>query len=70
MMAGLVLGSGAVAEWFVEEDESEEMYRIRDLHINDAVTIYVPSLLFVELSNVLRYISSLTQADIINAVER
>jgi len=45
------------------------MRRIRDLHINGIVIIYAPSLLFVELSNVFRYISSLTQADIINAVE-
>jgi len=45
------------------------MRRIRDLHIDGVVTIYVPSLLFVGLSNALRYIRGLTPADVINAVE-
>jgi len=72
MTTGLVPGSGAAAKWFVEEDESEEMreseiytrstYRRRSHHICFFA-------LFVELSNVLRYISGLTPADAINAVE-
>jgi len=69
MTTGLVLDSSAVAKWFVEEDESEEMRRIRDLYINGIVIIYVPSLLFVELSNALRYISGLASTDVINAIE-
>jgi len=39
-----------------------------DLHINGAVTIYVPSPLFVESSNAFRYISSPTPVAI-NVVE-
>jgi len=69
MTTGLVLDASAVAKWFVEEDESEEMRRIRDLHINGIVIIYIPSLLFVELSNALRYIGGLTPTDVINAIE-
>jgi len=65
----LVLDASAVAKWFVEEDESREMHQIRDLYLEGAVTIYVPSLLFTELANALRYIEGLDPADVVNAVE-
>jgi len=64
-----VLDASAVAKWFVEEDESREMRWIRDLYLEGAVTIYVPSLLFTELANALRYVDGLDSTDVINAVE-
>jgi len=69
MKISLVLDASTVAKWFVEEDELEEIHRIRDLHINVIVDIYVPSLLFVELSNALRCIGGLTLSDVINTIE-
>jgi len=65
----LVLDASAVAKWFVEEEESREMRRIRDLYLNGRLTIYVPSLLFIELANALRYVEGLNSTDVINAVE-
>jgi len=69
MRINLVLDASAVAKWFIEEDESREMHRVIDLHLSGRVTIYVPSLLLVELANALRYVSGLTSTDVINALE-
>ena len=69
MEMNLVLDASAVVKWFVEEDESREMRRIRDLYLSGRVAIYVPSLLFVELANALRYVSGLTSTDVANALE-
>jgi len=64
----LVLDASAVAKWFVE-GMSPGRYRVRDLYLEGAVTIYVPSLLFTELANALRYVDGLDATDVINAVE-
>jgi len=69
MKISLALDASAIAKWFVEEDESREMRRIRDLYLNGKAAIYVPSLLFVELANALRHVGGLTSADIANAIE-
>jgi len=37
MTTGLVFDSSAVAKWFVEEDESREMHRIRDLYLSGSI---------------------------------
>ena len=69
MKVSLVLDTSAVAKWFVEEDESSEMYRIRDLYLEGKITIHIPSLLFVELANALRYVKGLTSTDVANAIK-
>ncbi len=47
MEMSLVLDASAVVKWFVEEDESREMRRVRDLCPSDRIAIYVPSLLAI-----------------------
>ena len=69
MGVSLVLDTSAIVKWFVEEVESSEMRRIRDLFLSGRVVIYVPSLLFVELANALRYVKGLTSMDVINALK-
>ena len=69
MRVSLVLDASAIVKWFVGEDESSEMRRIRDLYLSGRVFIYVPSLLLVELANALRYVSGLTSTDVVNAVK-
>lgn len=64
----VVLDASAVAKWFVKEDEFEEMRRIRDLIIRNEVGAYIPSLLFIEVSNALRYTEGLTAEDVAKAV--
>ena len=69
MRVSLVLDASAVVKWFVEEDESSEMRRIRDLYLKGRVVIHIPSLLLIELANALRYVKGLTPTDVANAVE-
>ena len=69
MSVSLVLDTSAVVKWFVEEVESSEMRRIRDLFLRGEVVVYVPSLLFVELANALRYVRGLTSMDVVNALK-
>jgi len=65
----LVLDASAVVKWFVEEEESREMRRVLELHLSGRVAIYVPSLLFTELANALKYVGALTSTDVVNAIE-
>ena len=67
-MKNIVLDASAVVKWFVKEEESEEMRRIRDLIVGGEVMAYVPALLFIEVSNALRYTEGLTPEDIIRAI--
>jgi len=69
MQVSLVLDASAVVKWFVEEEESNEMRKIRDLYLKGKVTVYVPSLLFVEFANALRSVKGLTLTDVVNAVK-
>ena len=69
MQVSLVLDASAVVKWFVEEEESNEMRKIRDLYLKGKVTVYVPSLLFVEFANALRFVKGLTLTDVVNAVK-
>lgn len=68
MRISLVLDASAVAKWFVKEEEYHEMRKIRDLYLEGKISLYIPSLLFIELANTLRYIKGLTSLDVINAV--
>jgi len=69
MEISLVLDTSAVVKWFIEEEESSEMRRIRDLYLKGKIVIYIPSLLFIELANALRYIKGLTPIDVVNALK-
>ena len=69
MQVSLVLDASAVVKWFVEEEESNEMRKIRDLYLKGKVTVYVPSLLFIEFANALRSVKGLTLTDVVNAVK-
>ena len=42
MTMNLVLDASAVVKWFVKEEESDEMRKIRDLYLNGKVVIYAP----------------------------
>ena len=68
MRISLVLDASAAVKWFVREEESDEMRKVRDLYLRNKLGIYVPSLLLLELANALRYVKGLTATDVINAV--
>jgi len=64
----LVLDASAVVKLFREEEETPEMRQIVDLYKKRRVSIYAPSLLFVELANALRYTQGLTVNDVFDAL--
>ncbi len=69
MEISLVLDASSIVKWFVKEQESDEMCKIRDLFLEGKLAIYIPSLVFVELANALRYVKNFTASDVINAVK-
>ncbi|MEM2384933.1 MAG: type II toxin-antitoxin system VapC family toxin [Candidatus Bathyarchaeia archaeon] len=68
MPYNLVLDASAVIKWFIREDEYTEMCEIRDLFIEGKLEIYIPSLLFTEFINALRYTSGITAGDVVKAL--
>jgi predicted nucleic acid-binding protein len=51
----VVADASVVAKWFLNEEYSEGAMLLRDSFVKDELTISVPSLIFYEVLNVLRY---------------
>jgi predicted nucleic acid-binding protein len=64
----VVLDASALAKWFLVEEESREMRLLRDKIIGSEIEAHVPSLVFVELANLLRYSRGLTPGDVAEGV--
>jgi len=50
-----VVDASIIVKWFLEEEHSENARLLRDSFLTEALTISVPSLLFYEVLNALRY---------------
>jgi predicted nucleic acid-binding protein len=50
-----VADASIIVKWFLEEEYSENARLLRDSFLTEALTISVPSLLFYEVLNALRY---------------
>lgn len=50
-----IVDASVVAKWFLEERDSEEARLLRDSSAKAKLSLAVPSLLFYETLNVLRY---------------
>ena len=59
----VVLDASAIAKWFLTEKESDYMKRIRNEIASKKIEAHVPDLIFIELTNVLRY-SNLSENDV------
>ncbi|MBS7653109.1 MAG: type II toxin-antitoxin system VapC family toxin [Candidatus Bathyarchaeia archaeon] len=68
MPQSLVLDASAAVKWFIKEDEHPEMRELRDLFLEGRLEIHIPSLLYTEFSNALRYIHGLTSIDVVRAL--
>ena len=51
----VVVDASVVIKWFVEEEYSENALKLRDDYVNQLIDIAVPSLLFYEVMNALKY---------------
>lgn len=64
----VVIDASAAAKWYLLEDGSEEMRVLRSHILSGSVEAHVPSLIFFELANLLRYTKGLSPEDVINGV--
>lgn len=65
----VILDASIILKWFVNEEGSAEALIFRDRHVRGKERIIVPSLLFYEVANVLRYRKELPDKEIINLME-
>jgi len=64
----VVLDASAVAKWFLREEESEEMRSLREKLASGETEGYAPSLILVEVANLLRYAKNVTSDDVKKAL--
>jgi len=64
----VVLDASAVAKWFLVEDESGEMRSLREKLAGGEAEGYAPSLILVEVANLLRYARNVTSDDVKRAL--
>ena len=61
----VVLDASVILKWLVNEEGSEDALRFRDRHVKGEERIIVPSLLFYEVANVLRYREELPEEELL-----
>jgi predicted nucleic acid-binding protein len=54
-MEEIVIDASVVVKWFIEENNSDKALFLRDRFIDGKVELYVPSLLYFEVLNALKY---------------
>jgi predicted nucleic acid-binding protein len=64
----VVLDASAVGKWYLIEEESEDMRKLRDEILIGEVEAHVPELIFIELANLLRYARGLSPEDVVEGV--
>lgn len=65
----VVLDASVILKWLVSEEGSEAALRIRDSHVKGEELVIVPSLLFYEVANVLRYNDKLPDKELADLYE-
>lgn len=51
----IIIDASVVVKWFIEENDSDKAVFIRDKFIDGKVELYVPTLLYFEVLNALKY---------------
>jgi predicted nucleic acid-binding protein len=54
-MREIVIDASVVVKWFIEENDSDKALLLRDKFIEGKVELYVPTLLYFEVLNALKY---------------
>ncbi len=62
-----VIDASVVAKWFLLEESSEEALKIRDSFATARIKLAVPTLLFYEVMNALRYSKAFKKGDLLLA---
>jgi predicted nucleic acid-binding protein len=64
----VVLDASAVGKWYLIEEESKDMRKLRDEILIGEVEAHVPELMLIELANLLRYARGLSPEDVVKGV--
>jgi len=54
-MIEIVIDANVVVKWFIEENESDKARFLRDKFIDGQIELFIPSLLYFEVMNALKY---------------
>ena len=54
-MIEIVIDANVVVKWFIEENESDKAKFLRDKFIDGQIELFIPSLLYFEVMNALKY---------------
>ncbi|MBI3273622.1 MAG: type II toxin-antitoxin system VapC family toxin [Candidatus Colwellbacteria bacterium] len=65
----VVLDASVILKWLLPETGSENALRFRDQHISGEERIIVPSLVFYEIANVLRYHTKISDEELVSLFE-
>ena len=68
-MIELVVDASVVVKWFIEENDSDKAILLRDKYIEGNVDFYVPSLLYFEVLNALKYSQLFNSSELNDAGE-
>jgi len=68
-MREIVIDASVVVKWFIEEKDSDKALLIRDSFIGGKVELYVPTLLYFEVLNALKYSQLFKPSDLEDAGE-
>lgn len=66
----LIPDASVAVKWVVEEPDSDRARYLRDLFVDEAVRFVVPSLLFYEVANAVRFTADLSDAERRDAVAK
>ncbi len=67
MAKNIVLDASVIVKWFIDENDSDKAEIIKEQFINEKINIIIPSLLYYEVLNALKY-SKLFRLDELNLV--
>ena len=68
-MKEIIIDANVVVKWFIEENDSDKALYIRDNFIDGKVKLYVPTLLYFEVLNALKYSQLFKPSELDNAGE-
>jgi len=67
MSRNIVIDASVIVKWFIDENESDKAEIIKEQFINEKINLIIPSLLYYEVLNALKY-SKLFKLDELNLV--
>ena len=64
-MSEIIIDASVVVKWFIEENDSDKARLLRDKFIDGELELYIPTLLYFEVLNALKYsqLFSLSELD-------